>query len=160
MVDLRRLVPTAEMQGEDSDETAALHRMLEAARRYVEAFSWCEGIDASYFGLGVGDVVAVFLFGIRPARPDVDEWLWVIHGDLPPAYLVTDNSPNAACALQGYIELMDEWVKAAATGGSVEDLIPVNVPPTPEWAATLARRLRFLEEHVLVRYPIDLEQCN
>jgi len=75
----------------------------------------------------------------------------VIVGDLPSAYLVTDDAPTSEEALQADIELMDEWVEAVKQGKSVDDLIPVNAPATAAIAAMLESRLRFLQERVLDR---------
>jgi hypothetical protein len=52
---------------------------------------------------------------------------------------------------------MQEWVDAARAGGSVADLIPVNVPPTVENAERLGRRLQFIDEEILSQYADDLE---
>ena len=46
----------------------------------------------------IGGVVAVFLFRID-GPPEVDPLLWVVVGDLPTAYLVTDDAPSPAIAL-------------------------------------------------------------
>src|SRR5262245_45603207 len=107
------------MRGESEEETALLDGMRADAERFLGSSAWCGGVDESYFGLGVGGIVAIFLFRIRPAQAGVDEWLWVVTGDLPPAYLVTDQAPNPACALKTYIGLMREWVEAARSGRPV-----------------------------------------
>ena len=88
--------------------------------------------------------MAVFLFHILPARDGVDDWLWVVTGDLPPAYLVMDESPDAASALRAYVREMRQWTDAARSGESVEGLIPVNADPSVENADRLAKRLDFL----------------
>src|SRR5262249_36635486 len=132
-LDVARVVPADRMRGDSQEDTALLRGMRADAERFLGSFAWCGGVTEAYFGLGVGGIVAVLLFRIRPAGAGVDEWLWVVTGDLPPAYLVTDQAPNPACALKGYIDLMREWVEAARSGRPVVDLIPVNVPPTPEW---------------------------
>jgi hypothetical protein len=86
---------------------------------------------------------------LRPAAAGVDEWLWVVVGDLPPAYLVADGNPTWQEALAGYIDEMRRWVDAAMAGAPVDDLIPVNTPPTAEYAEMLGSRLRTLEETLL-----------
>ncbi len=137
------------MIGEDEEDTALLLNMLEEARRYVLSFSWCKSIVESHFGAGVGGVIAIFLFRIEPARPDVDEWLWVVVGDVPSAYLVIDSCKTPAEALRGYIGDMRKWVELAKQGQSSKNVIPVNVPATPEWAAELEGRLNLIEEVIL-----------
>ena len=156
-VDLTKIVPAAKMAGDDEDDSRLLKQMLEEAKNYVLSFTWCEGIEASYFGLGVGGVVAVFLFRITHSRTDVDDWVWVVVGDLPPAFITCENAPNAACALDGYIGAMKDWVDAIRRGVSVSELIPVNAPATPEYADMLESRLQFLRTKILSCYQDDLK---
>jgi hypothetical protein len=151
-VDFTRVVPAEQMKGENTEETHLLHRMLGEAKEYLAAFDWCESIEESYFGLGVGGIVAVFLFKIRPRHEGVDELLWVVVGDLPKAYLVTDDSPSPRLALETYVELMSEWVDAATKGQPVDELIPVNVAPTLENAKLLEGRLAFLSAKIIPLY--------
>ncbi|MFO0444160.1 MAG: hypothetical protein ACK50F_07775, partial [Betaproteobacteria bacterium] len=121
-------------------------------------YDWCKEILEEYVGLLAAGIVGIFLFRISPSRPDVDEWLWVIVGDLPPTYLTCDRCPNPATALDGYIGAMSEWVEAASKGESVAELIPVNVPATPDNAAMLRSRLDFLDQRVLGDYREDLKE--
>jgi hypothetical protein len=50
-------------------------------------------------------------------------------------------------------------VNAVREGQPTEELIPVNVAPTEEWAKELEGRLRFLEGAILSRYEADLKAC-
>jgi len=121
---------------------------LEAAN-FIRSFAWSGDLLALYEGYQEPDIIGVFLVHLRPAAAEVDEWLWIVVGDLPPAYLVTDGSPTWQQAVAGYIDEMQRWVDAAKTGAPVDDLIPVNTPPTAEYAAMLESRLRTLGETVL-----------
>jgi hypothetical protein len=151
-VDFSKVEPASQMKGDSEHDTELLKQMLKEAQAYLSAFDWCEAIRESHFGLGVGGVVAVFLFRIIPSREGVDEWLWVVVGDLPPAYLVTDENPTPVSALEAYAEEMKAWVAAAEEGRSVEDFIPVNVPPTHENVEGLKRRLTFLTTEIIPRF--------
>lgn len=157
-VDLSKVVPANQIRGEDDEETVQLNEMLREATLYITSFTWCSEIKESYMGIGIGKVVAVFLFRIQPARVDVDEWVWVIVGDIPPAYITAENAPNPATALDGYIGAMQKWIEAVKQRKPVEDLIPVNIPPTPEWAEALERRLKFFDEKILINYQEDLKE--
>jgi hypothetical protein len=140
--------------------------MIEGARAYLASFEWCRAIRECYIGdIAVGGVVTVLLFRIQPARPDVDEWLWVVVGDLPPAYLVVDDAPNPAAALDAYIGEMERWITAVRQGGPVDDLIPVEatgggerLEPTRDRADELERRLRFLHAEILAHHAADLNE--
>ncbi len=143
-----------EAEQEDVDEVKSMYK---EATSFLEFYDWCSAIQESYVGMLYPGIVAVFLFKINPARKDVDEWIWVVVGDLPSAYLTTDECPNPATALDGYIGAMLEWVDAAKNGKSVADLIPVDVPATRENADMLKTRLKFLDEQILSEYKEDLK---
>jgi len=102
-------------------------------------------------------VLGVFQFTIEPVRPDVDDRLWVIVGDLPPAYLVLDNAPSWKEALEGYTEEMQRWVDAVRAGHNLDGIIPVNVAPIPEHADSLDLRLRFIREKIIQGEYSDVE---
>ena len=157
-IDYKKLVRTTDLVGENEKDTMLLKSMFLEASKFLKSFRWCEEIEESYFGLGVGGVVAVFLFKIIPSQKSVDEWLWVIVGDLPSAYIVIDDAPNAACALDSYIEEMSRWVKAVELSSPIDDLMPVNAPPTLEYANQLESRLGFLRKEILSGYEDDLKE--
>jgi hypothetical protein len=142
-----KLHPTTQIRGEDDDETKELQAALEEARCYLTSFPWCTCIEEEFFGFGIGGVVAVFLFRIRPAGA-VDPWLWVIVGDLPSAYLVTDRATSPARALEVYCELMEEWIRAVRQG-NLSDTFPVVADPTGENADLLEKRVTFLRTQII-----------
>ena len=148
-VDFLQVVPLEQMRGDDEEDTRLLSEMAERASQFVCSFAWCSRVVRGWFGSGVGGVVAVFLFEIVPTAKDVDTFLWVVVGDVPPAYLVTDDSKTPREALRAYVEEMREWVDAVRSGGQRDDVIPVNVPPTREWADRLAGRLDLLEKEFI-----------
>jgi len=145
-----RLVPVANIAGDDEEDTRLLRAMAEEARTYIASFSWCKQIDDGYFGGGVGGIFAVFLFHIRPVRPGVDPWMWVVVGDIPSAYLPISDASSPREVFENYIAGMNRWVERArkgdTKGATAADVPPVNVPPTPEWAEKLKTRLATLEE--------------
>jgi hypothetical protein len=164
-IDFSKVVPCERFVGDDAEDTELIAEMVKRARAYLGSFAWCRAIDECYIGdIAVGGVVAVTLFKIAPDRPGVDEWVWVIVGDLPPAYITTEEAPNAACALDGYIGAMQAWVEAVKTDRSVEDLIPVqtasgeaSLDPTPEVVEMIEWRLSFLDREILSYHSEDLE---
>jgi hypothetical protein len=157
-VDLKKVVPIDNMCGEDEEETQLLSDMHVEASKYLRSFDWCEEILKSYYGIGVGGIFGVFLFKIEPKSKDVDDWIWIIVGDLPSAYITAEESPNPACALDAYIGAMSEWVDAVKNGRPVDELIPVNVPPTMEYADMLENRLNYLDTEILIDYKDDLKK--
>ena len=89
------------------------------------------------------------LFRIEPSRPEIDKWLWVIVGDLPPAYLLTHASKTPSQALEGYIEEMSKWVTLAKEGKFSPEVITVDAPSTPENGEDLEERLLVLTRDVV-----------
>ena len=156
--ELSKVVPASQIERENDQETNGLKGVLKDATDYIRSFRWCAGVEESFLGIGIARVIGVFLFRIRPAQEQVDDWVWVIVGDLPYAYITTENAPNPATALDAYIGAMEEWVDAAKVGRSVADLIPVNVEPSPEYAGMLEGRLQFLDREILSLYTDDLQE--
>jgi hypothetical protein len=155
-VDFSKLAAVDEMKGDSREDTRLLRGMLADAQSYLERQRWCARITERYFGLGVGGIIAVFLFRIVPSGPAADDLVWVIVGDVPSLYVSTDEAPNAAAALDGYLGAMEAWVKAVKHGEPVDDLAPVGVEPTLEMAAMLESRVNFIDKQVLARYSADL----
>ena len=143
------VVPASEMRGENEVETVRLRRMEEQARAFLTAFKWCGRIREFYFGDGIGGIFAIFLARIEPWGHGVDEYMWVVVGDLPPAYLVVDDCRTPKAALRGYIGEMRKWIAVAEENGDPANVIPVNAPATPEGAKALRSRLDSLERDII-----------
>ena len=157
-VDLTKVVAADEFQGEDEKENFEVRQMLEVAKTYLASFAWSKGVMQDYVGIAVGGVLGVFLFKITPKDEKVDEWVWVVTGDVPQAYITAESAPNPACALDAYIGAMEEWVQAVKSGRPVKDLIPVGVSPSLKNAENLERRLSFVDREILSRYLGDLRK--
>lgn len=123
--------------------------MATEAREFMCEQEWCKHVDRQYLAFGVGGVIGVFLFQITPRCEDVESCLWVIVGDLPPAFIVVEDNPTAADALDAYCLEMRAWVEAVEGGEAVDGLIPVNAPPTIENAQQLNGRLQFLRSKII-----------
>jgi hypothetical protein len=145
-IDFSRLLPCDQIIGDDPEDTALLNAHRKYAEEWLSSFRWCKGVKECFFGCGLGGVIAVFLMAIEPGSEDVDEYLWVVVGDVPSAYLVTEDAPTPAKALEVYCVLMQDWVDAVRAGKSVGDLIPVNAAPTLENADALQTRLTTLQQ--------------
>ena len=144
--DISKFVPGELAIGGDEIDTRLLREMSGKAEVFLLSFDWCTRIRRCLFGDGFGGIIAAFLMEIVPASAQLDDWLWVIVGDVPPAYLVTDEAKDAGAALKAYVELMRDWVDAVEKGLSTNKLIPVNAPATIESAATLKKQLNVIEQ--------------
>ena len=145
------VVPIAEMAVESPEDTALLEAACTSAQEFLLTHPWCHGFGEVYFGGGVGGVVAIFLMSIYPVPTGADEWTWVIVGDIPPAYLMLHQCPTPVDALKGYIAMMQEWVDLALDGSGSIEVIPVDLPPTPENARKLQTRLDLLTTMIVPR---------
>ena len=145
------MVPVDQIQ--DRDVKALARR----AHEFISVQRWCKRIISGDLAWAVGGVLGVFQFRIEPAEPNVDEVLWVIMGDVPPAYLVLDNAPTWQEALAGYVEEMERWVQGVRSGADLSGIIPVDVSPTPEHANMLAVRLAFIRSRIVNADPATLE---
>lgn len=147
-IDTSQLRLVAELAADDDFSAEQYQQLSDRAVQYITDFRWCRRVVAAFAGLAIPGVVGVFLVNIEPTTSEVDPWLWLVVGDIPPAYLVTDDAPTPRRALELYVEEMRSWTAAAHAGHDVSELIPVNVEPTPSNAANLDRRLDFLLEKV------------
>jgi hypothetical protein len=143
------VVPLALYLRDNMAEASEIEALAQNARNYLSSYSWAGEIKEEYAGAVFPGIVGIFLFRIDPARPDVDRWIWVLVGDLPPAYLTCDECKNPWEALDGYIGAMQAWVEAAKAGRPTKGLIPVNVEASPESAEALNTRLLFLDERIM-----------
>jgi hypothetical protein len=139
------------------EEQLALARK---ATSFLTAFRWCGKVRDSFLAFDIGYPVGVFLFHIEPKLIGVDDTLWVVVGDCPSAFLVCDAAPDWITALGCYVYEMGRWVEAVRSGQSVKGIIPVNAPPTLEYADMLASRLSFIQDHFIDGKPFSSEKVR
>ena len=148
------LIPLAELHDREA-ATAAQHGLA-----YLQSHRWCGSVVRADVAFTVPGVLAIVQVDFAPTEPDVDSRVWVVGGDLPAAYLAWEVGDSWQDALRGYVEEMRLWARAAADGRSVDGLIPVNVPPTRQYAEMLVTRLAFLEREFLSAGPDDYETAR
>jgi hypothetical protein len=140
MPDISAMIPVAKLFGPEVIELA------KEAESFLAGQRWCKTITGRYLAWALAPKVGVFYFQLEPVRNGDDKELWVIVGDLPPAYIVCDNAQTWQQALDAYAVEMMEWVKAVREGRSVDNVIPVNVPPNLEYADMLETRCNLIWE--------------
>ena len=145
----RNIVNTAKFQlhpdldGGDQDETPRLLGMADQALNYIRSFKWAPPVKRLYLAFAVGDVMALFLAEFEHAiKGGPDEALWIVVGDMPPAYFIVDESPNADKALDAYCGLMEEWAESVLAGGDLSQCYPIAAAPTTEHAKMLLSRMK------------------
>jgi hypothetical protein len=156
-VDMTTVAPLESFVPEYEEDLALFNADVEEARRYLASQKWCERIESLYLGITVPGIVLVCLADIVPLA-NADPRVWVIVGDIPPAYIDTTVASTPGSALDAYIFQMSRWVDAVEDNGELADLIPVNAPPTADYAAALRKRLDLLRDEVLGAYQDQLEK--
>src|SRR5690348_2679775 len=110
------VVPSDRIIGDDAEDTKLLRNMAMAADEYIRSFAWCHRVVRSFFAGGVGGILAIFLFDIIPSRPKVGQWIWIVTGDIPSAYLPLEDATTPMQVFSTYIEGMMKWVQLARQG--------------------------------------------
>ena len=120
------------------------------AKGYLESFNWCVSVKKVWQDklFWIPEKVGVFLFEIVPINDGVDDFIWIITGDLPSVYL--DKAVKSGQeALEIYCELMEEWVEKVRNSESAEECYPVDAEPSIENAELLDSRIAFIRKELL-----------
>ena len=136
-----KFVRVTGIQGDSPEDTTALSSMAKRAAEYLTKFHWCPPVAELRLQAGIGGVVAVFQAILERKIDESDDRLWVVVGDLPPAYLVVNSDDeSAATVLETYCGLMEDWVDAVKTpGASFDSVFPVEAERTLGNALQLSR---------------------
>jgi len=67
-------------QGVDEEDKSDIPGLYKEAREFLEFYNWVEEIRKVYVGMMYPGVIGIFLFHIKPARDDVDEWMGYCRG--------------------------------------------------------------------------------
>ncbi len=159
MVDKEKLTNIGDLARSTMEGRKELAELALEAMEFLQWHRWCKSVQHAYLDRGWPGVLAVFYFEIETSTRMADNDLWVVVGDLPPAYLDVASCPNGAIALESYVYAMQEWVDHVYAKQSLEDVIPVyrrhslvRVKPTAEYAKQLANRLDFIRTKILPDY--------
>jgi hypothetical protein len=130
------------------EEFQCILDLYNKSKRYLENFDWCKRVIKGWYDFGIYDKLGVFLFNIEPAKENVDNYIWIISGDLPTVYL--DKSIKTGIeALTVYCDLMSEWAENVINGRSLEGCYPIPVEHTIENAEILVNRVNFIKENFI-----------
>lgn len=141
---------------EDLENCESIEEFSERALSVIKSYHRIKSLEEIFIGDMHPGIIGICLFKIINTM-DVEEWVWVVVGDIPTALFSTSAGVNPGQILDVYLGEMAEWCDAVHEGRSVEDLIPVNVEPTKEWADELYSRLEFIGERILMEeYKDDL----
>jgi hypothetical protein len=132
------------------EEVQTVLILYKEAKEFLENFSWCVSIRKCWYDdeHEICEKIGVFLFEIEPINDTIDDFIWVIVGDLPSVYL--DKSITTGHeALDTYCELMQEWIDNVKSGRSLKECYPIPVEPSKENANLLDSRIKFIKQTLL-----------
>ena len=145
-MDISAFQPIEAITADTPEEADRLRGLAVEALDYIQGFSWCPPLRQVLLAYGIGDVIGLFLVRFAEPAGGVDDELWVVSGDLPLAYFVTDDAPTPAEALSTYCDLMESWAEAVLEDGSLDEAFPVGAEPTQENAEALRKQLDFIRQ--------------
>jgi hypothetical protein len=133
------------------EEIQAILSLYYDAKNYIEDFDWCVSTKKCWYDKdhGIYEKIGIFLFEIEPINDTVDDFIWVIVGDLPSVYLDKSVTTGEE-ALKTYCELMQEWADNVKSQKSLDECYPVPVDPTTENADLLSSRISFIRRELLM----------
>lgn len=115
------------------------------AQQYLKSFSWCNEIEKGWLAKGWGYILCIFYFKIKPTPGSgADDFIWIIVGDIPPAYIDIQSVDSALEALKAYVNIMEEWINNIKEGKSVDNCFPINVEPSMKHADMLQKRIEII----------------
>lgn len=129
-------------------EDKEINILSQRAFQYLERQTWCKEIETGWLAEGWGYMVGVFLFKIIPINTDVDDYVWIVVGDIPPAY-IDIGAKSVPDVLDSYISIMKDWVDCAINNLPVDECFPISVPPTKEYAEMLNSRIHLIKKVIL-----------
>jgi hypothetical protein len=151
-VDTSRFPVGRDIDYESKAELERLALLRHEAEQFLRGFRWTPPIAELTLAFGVAPIAALFLARFErgiPGEGNGDTEVWVMVGNLPPAYFVVDECPQPAAALEVYCELMEDWADNVIAGADLSASYPVTVEPTIEHAHMLKGRIEFIREKLI-----------
>lgn len=134
----------------ETEELKLLTNLKLEAQEYLRGHPWCIEILNSWVDMNYSfyDKLGIFLFHIKPKSKDIDEFIWVVCGDLPTVYL-DQSLESSKEVLMRYCDLMEEWSNSILKNTSIEECYPVEAEANEENANILLSRINFIKKEVL-----------
>lgn len=133
----------------NTEEEVETINLSKEAESFLLSHGWCDSIIEGWLAESWGYILCVFLFKIESENTEVDDYVWIVVGDIPSAYIDIESAEDSDDVLQCYVDIMSDWVECIETNKSVEDCYPIEVPPTLEYASMLKSRLKIISEELI-----------
>lgn len=156
-IETHNMLPVEAIEEQKGDGPEGFDSFLRRVEAFMIENQFCQKIRKGWLAFGVPGILGIFYLELIPAQTFIKDELWVIVGDIPPAFIYTDECPNAFAALQKYLNELALWIDAVRKDESVEGLLPVDAPPIPKFADMLAQRVTFIGNEIMRDYQQELE---
>ncbi len=147
------VTPVDHIIGGDEENTGALNEMTTAAREFITSHPWCPPIRAIHLAGGVVGIIALFLIEFDGKARGKDDRLWVVVGDLTSCHMVVKPNDTPQGVLEGYCEIIDEWISAMMNSEKFDNIYPVAIPEVANFVNSLRFKLDFVRKHIIPRMP-------
>jgi len=91
---MAELSQARERYADDPESLAEYEKLYQRAENYLLGFNWHRKLLEVWNGLYADGILSVFLFKIEPVSEEIDEWMWVVVGDIPSAVIMIDKAPH------------------------------------------------------------------
>ncbi len=141
-----------------SDEVE-LKELAEEATAFLTRQPWCLNVKQGYIARFWPGILGIFYFDIESGQSGAENNVWIIVGDIPPAYIDPVSCPTGEDALAGYVGEVNEWIANAKENKPLTEFIPIlrrhslsPVANTKETIEMLDSRMRFIENELIPQY--------
>lgn len=159
-INTSRFVPVRELRAGEINENSDLMSYADDARRFLARQPWCDGIGDEAMACGWPGILAVFYVQVVESPGCPDPAVWIVTGDIPPAYIDIISCRTPREVLGAYCRTMQGWIDRVLEGEPVNDAIPVcyrgtlkQIPATAENAERLRSRIEYISAELIPRLP-------
>ncbi len=146
--ELTKILENVNTLSKEDEKDTEICQLLVESENYLLSHPWCERIEGGWLAISWGNILCVFLHKIISKNQEVDDYVWMVVGDIPPAYIDIESAKDPLEVLECYVGIMSDWVECVELGNSIEDCYPIEVPETKEYASMLKARLKFISEEL------------
>jgi hypothetical protein len=104
-IDMESVVPFEDLDKEDEVD-AHFIELFENAEKDMVSKGMVQKIHERYFGLGIPELIAVYLLRMTPIPPETDEWAWFVISKVNSGLFNRELGGQPLEVLDGYLEMI------------------------------------------------------
>lgn len=151
------------MSEQSSDAELVTRATLLEAAEFLASHSWFVRVTKSHLVLELTPMLSLVRAEVEVKSSATAE-MWVIIGDLPPAYIDRGICRTPLDAFMGYVGELEAWADAATQGQSLSEYMPVcyrasskELPVTRDIIERIRNLCKSIELHLLPLFRGDGE---